>query len=200
MRRAPEFLGLIQSQPDDIELPNLGKTSHHERFKAYAGALSVVQNEAGSRSVHCFNELVKTYQKDKECLLAAFVKSRPVEQRAERLDVALECANVFHGKNGHNTNVIKCCEQFLETEQIRDLCGLAVSDRNATAQQEKQILEAARYHGLSDFEIPVRVLVAKGRLSAGDKQTYIDPRSENSAHVVPRNFWRIGRSGSGRFD
>lgn len=133
-----------------------------------------------------FLALASSFQNEKIALFEAAV-SKTQEDVIGKLEVAIDCANTLHAKEGHNQNVIGVARIMLGDERIKVALvgdpGISAAVSGDSDQFDQAILEAARWHGLSDRDIPVAVLTAKRAPSADDKATFIELRSASSAKI-----------------
>ena len=130
--------------------------------------------------------LASALQVEKVALFQAAASTTP-EKVVGKLEVAMDCANTLHAKARHNENVVSVSRIMLGDEHIRIALdndpGNNASMGAYSKQFDQTVLEAAKWHGLSDRDIPVAVLAAKRAPSAEDKATHIAPRSANSARI-----------------
>ena len=132
-----------------------------------------------------FLELAEQYQREKTALfLCAASASHGLRQ--DKLDIALECANSLHAKSGHNRNVVKLAELFLDTEEFSSLFATSGKELQSISKMirlKSTILEAAKWHGLADRDVPVSMLAARRCLSPEERNQFIDNRSAKSAEI-----------------
>jgi hypothetical protein len=148
------------------------KTTSRESAKKLSATQPNDDLKDTEQGLSAFVELADKVQNHK---IRLFDRVRPSEfNAAARLETAFACANIVHGKAGHNENVVRACEIFLEKRALTD--------------NMRDILTAAQWHGLADRDIPVAVLAAKRPKTDAEKKDYIDSRSSRSAELYGEYF------------
>lgn len=132
-----------------------------------------------------FVALAQRYQQEKHQLFSC-AESALNGQRAAKLEIAMECADLLHGKPGHQKNVVKLVTSFTDSPGFTALFGTGSKQTGFTTEPgnlKSAMIEAAKWHGLADRDIPVAVLAARRILSPQERIQYIKRRSEQSANI-----------------
>jgi hypothetical protein len=158
-----------------------------EHFKESAKKLSEAWPKAhprGAKAPEEFTKLAEALHEEKNSMLVAAYAHNGDDNSKKylksRLKTALDCANILHGKAGHNDNVVQACAAFLDNP--KHVAGAFGPD--GPDAEPSQIIAAAKYHGLADSEVPVSVLSAKAPPSAADQKKHIETRSQKSAEIL----------------
>jgi hypothetical protein len=146
-----------------------------EHCKESAAKLSAAWPKGVEEEPKAFTKLARELDDEK---IAMFVAANSSQKHVEtRWKTALDCANILHGKPGHNDNVVQACTAFLgNPATVASAFGL-----NGPDAEPSQMLFAAKWHGLADAKVPVSVLAGKNKISTENQKKYIETRSPNSA-------------------